>query len=119
MTGYLSAEGLAEVVRRGDSLPGALDLLDALSSWTSELIPVSKVRPREMLSTYEIRLASSQSGEGPRVIGLEAFVEVLRSTDSDIGGFSIHTPSANFVGLLNETGSTLLALTMIFRPDDY
>jgi hypothetical protein len=117
MTRYLSAEKLAEIVKSGGGLPGASDLLDALSSWTNELIPLSKGRPSEMLSTYEIRLARSQSGEGPQVTGLGEFVEVLREADSDLGIFGITTPSANYVGLTNETGSALLALTKIVLTD--
>jgi hypothetical protein len=117
MMRYVSAEEMVQIVRSGGGLPGTSDLLDALSSWTSELIPVSKGRPDEMLSTYEIRLARSQSGEGPQVTGLGEFVEVLREADSDLGIFGIATPSANYVGLTNETGSVLLALTKIEIPD--
>jgi hypothetical protein len=119
MTRYLSAEELDELVRSAGDLPGASDLLDVLSSWTGELIPVYKAHPVDMLSGYEIRLAWSQSGEGPQMIGMGEFVEVLREADSDMGIFAVLAPSANYVGLTNETGTVLIALVKIVRPDQW
>ena len=118
MTKYVSAEDMAKIVKNSGSIPGSSELLHVLSSWTSELISVSSGPvPRGMLSTYEIRLDRSTSGEGPRVIGLSDFVEVIRRATSDIGMFSVVTPSVNYVGLLDETGSILLALASIFREN--
>ena len=117
MTYYRTSRDLAEVVKNATSLPGAMELLDVLDSWAADLIPVDVAHPREILSTYEIRLARSEDGEGPRTRGLSGLVHVLRYADQNVGLFSIHDSSANYMGLLDETGSALLGFVTIFRPD--
>src|ERR1700733_7745496 len=108
---------MAEIVKNATSLVGAAELLGVLNSWTAELIPISAAPPRQLLSTYEVRLAHSESGEGPRTSGLPGFVQVLRCAVADVGLFSVHTPAAQYIGLVDETGSTLLGLVMILERD--
>jgi hypothetical protein len=117
VTFYRTSRDLAEVVKNATSLPGAMELLDVLDSWTAELIPVDVVPARKMLPTYEIRLARSEAGEGPRIIGLRELVDVLRCGDQNFGLFTIQTLPTNYMGLLDERGSTLLSLVTISRPD--
>ena len=117
MTSYRSARDMADVVRSAINIPGAVELLDALNSWTTELIPVNAAHPSELVSTYEIRLARSEDGEGPRTSGLPGLVQALRYAESDVGLFSVRSQSAHYIGLLDESGSVLLALVMILLPD--
>ena len=65
-----------------------------------------------LLPTYEVRLARARAGEGPAVIGLEHFVETLRTADA-IEIFGITTEGRNFVGLVQ--ADRMIALSVITR----
>jgi len=76
-----------------------------------ELVSIKAVSAAEMLPTYEIRLAASESGRGPRTTGLREFVTALR--ESEIGeGFGITVGDVRGIGLLSPEGE-IVAVTLV------
>ena len=108
----IEPEELARMAR-GSGLVGAGELEAALRLRARELIAMRASEASGLLPTYEARLARARDGDGPVVIGLEHFVEALRTTD-DVEIFGITTEDRNFVGLVQ--ADRMIALSVISPP---
>ena len=97
-------------------VPFAAEFAAAVDPRTVELVAVHPVDQASMLSTYEVRLARSSAGEGPRTLGLDRFVEALG------GGrvaevFSVRTNDRMWRGLLDSAGR-VVAVTGVERDQE-
>ena len=94
---YISARELIRLLEASEH-PLAMQATPLLDATSVELLPVS---PGGLdLHTYEVRLARFQDGEGPEILGLEAFVEVLRTPVADPETLSFRTHDYVYVVLL-------------------
>jgi hypothetical protein len=63
--------------------------------------------------TYEIRFARRRDGEGPRLTGIEEFMEVLTSLTTAASAVSVRGESTTYCFLLNEALTRVLAAVAI------
>lgn len=94
-------------------VPLAAEFAAAVNLATVELVAVHPVDRPSMLSTYEVRLARSSTGQGPRTQGLNGFVQALG------GGnvaemVSVRTDDLVWRGLLDAAGR-VVAVTAVER----
>lgn len=114
MIRYLERPQLLSLLRQRTDDPSNV-LAESLSKHPAlELVTLNQVNSQELLPIYQVRLRRSMAGDGPKVTGLENFVDALRGNEV-VEIFSVRAGDTSAVGLLDEAGE-VLAVTLIEAP---
>jgi hypothetical protein len=103
------------VVAGATKIEAAPLLSAALQAAGPGWVSVAEVVSEEVLPTYYARLDRWRSGDGPRCVGLERFVQTLESRQSGLQLFVFDDESWLFVGLLDADGVELVDATAVIR----
>jgi hypothetical protein len=117
-TRWMEPAELLSIVQRDVSIRGIEAPADAIMREPKLLIPVpAPANPPLDIPTYEARFARWRGGEGPRLTGMETFMDVLTSLPTSACAVSVHGESTTYCFLLDETLTRVLAAVALDPPD--